>query len=116
MQIKTGELTGPALDWAVATLEKLPRDVLVVVGGRPIVHRTFLGEITELRCEFSAHWSQGGPIIEREKLTLEWTGEDWMAYIRHDEEFFGSTPLIAAMRCYAASKLGDEIDVPDDIV
>jgi len=53
------------------------------------------------------HWSFAGQIIEREKMTLEWTGEDWMAYIRHDEECFGPTPLIAAMRCYVASKLGD---------
>jgi hypothetical protein len=25
------------------------------------------------------------------------------------------TPLIAAMRCYVASKLGDEVDVPDEL-
>ena len=47
-------------------------------------------------------------------MTLEWTGEDWMAYIRHDEEYFGPTPLIAAMRCYVASVLGDEVEVPDE--
>jgi hypothetical protein len=61
-------------------------------------------------------WAQGGPIIEREKMTLEWTGEDWMAYIRHDEEYFGPTPLIAAMRCYVASKLGDQVEVPNELV
>ena len=27
----------------------------------------------------------------------------------------GPTPLIAAMRCYVASKLGDEVDVPDEL-
>ena len=25
------------------------------------------------------------------------------------------TPLIAAMRCYVASKLGDEVDVPEEL-
>lgn len=64
----------------------------------------------------SSDWAQGGPIVEREKITLEWTGEDWMGYIRHDEEFFGPTPLIAAMRAYVASKLGDSIDVPDHLL
>jgi hypothetical protein len=49
-------------------------------------------------------------------MTLEWTGEDWMAYIRHDEEYFGPTPLIAAMRCYVASQLGDEVEVPSDLM
>jgi hypothetical protein len=38
-----------------------------------------------------------------------------MAYIKHDDEFFGPTPLFAAMRCYVASKLGDEVDVPEDL-
>ena len=27
----------------------------------------------------------------------------------------GPTPLIAAMRCYVASKLGDEVEVPDEL-
>lgn len=25
-------------------------------------------------------------------------------------------PLIAAMRCYVASKLGDEVDIPEELV
>ena len=28
----------------------------------------------------------------------------------------GPTPLIAAMRCYVASKLGDEVNVPEDLL
>ena len=100
MQIKTGELTSAALDWAVALCE---------------CGDAWRYEDVDPHF-YSTDWSQGGPIIEREKLTIEWTGEDWMAYIRHDEEFFGSTPLMAAMRCYVASKMGDTVDVPDDLV
>ncbi len=95
MKIKTDELTGPALDWAVNQIEECCDDPCTPL--------------------FSTNWAQGGSIIEREKITLEWTGEDWMAYIRHDEEFFGATPLIAAMRCFAASRLGHEVEVPDDM-
>jgi hypothetical protein len=29
---------------------------------------------------------------------------------------FGDTPLIAAMRCYVASKLGDEVEVPAELI
>jgi hypothetical protein len=29
---------------------------------------------------------------------------------------YGPTPLIAAMRCYVASKLGDEVDVPEELM
>lgn len=28
----------------------------------------------------------------------------------------GPTPLIAAMRCYVASKLGDEVDIPEELI
>jgi hypothetical protein len=27
----------------------------------------------------------------------------------------GPTPLIAAMRCYVASKLGDEVELPEEL-
>ena len=96
-------LEGAALDWAV-TLAEYPNT-------EHDVWRNFRSE-----CHYSTDWAQGGPIIEREKMTLEWTGEDWMAYIRHDEEYFGPTPLIAAMRCFVASKLGDEVEVPDELL
>jgi hypothetical protein len=31
----------------------------------------------------------------------------------HDH--YGPTPLIAAMRCYVASKMGDEIELPEEV-
>jgi len=33
----------------------------------------------------------------------------------HDEGVYGPTPLIAAMRCFVASKLGEEVDVPQEL-
>jgi hypothetical protein len=96
--MKTSELTGIALDWAVAKC----------VGVEIIVRQ-------ENWDWYSSSWGDSGMIIEREKISIEWTGEDWMAYIEHDEEFFGQTPLIAAMRCYVASKLGDDIEIPEEL-
>lgn len=115
MKLRTSNLQGPALDWAVAKCE--PDDKSSIYfdesTGEPLCHDDWPDN---QMFQPSTDWSQGGPIIEREKLTIEWTGEDWMAYIRHDEEFFGLTPLIAAMRCYAASRLGDEVEVPASLV
>lgn len=60
----------------------------------------------------SADWIQGGPIIERERITVEWADAGrgaWHAYIRDDEDhpgFYGSTPLVAAMRAFVASEFG----------
>jgi hypothetical protein len=106
--MKTSELTGAALDWAVAKCE-LPDDW----SGAEIV----LGDATD----YSTDWAQGGPIIEREGIWLqpeigkEGTGNAWYAVSMHDTDSYGPTPLIAAMRCYVASKLGDEVDIPEEI-
>ncbi len=95
--MKTNKLTDAALDWAVMQC----RGLVWSLHGR---------------VPSSTDWSQGGPIIEREKITIEWTGEDWMGYIRHDDEVFGPTPLIAAMRCFVSSRLGDDIEIPSEII
>lgn len=40
-------------------------------------------------------------------------GDDWGSCFRVEKGGVqGATPLIAAMRCYVASKLGDEVEVP----
>jgi hypothetical protein len=102
--MKTSELEGPALDWAVSKCEGVEWEQGDLDAGE--YGPGFMP---------TTNWSQGGPIIEREKITPEWTGENWMAYIRHDDEFFGPTPLIAAMRCYVASVLGDTVEIPEEL-
>lgn len=113
-QIKTSELQGTALDWAVAKCEG-------VIKGDALD----IGFILEGGYTPSADWAQGGPIIEREMISVSrefssfTKGYEWAAWtpapIRDDAEAFGygSTPLIAAMRCYVASKLGDTVDIPE---
>lgn len=135
MKIRTSELKGQALDWAVAKCE----------GREPVYdmqsHGTLWtgwwlskgGEYEQLP-SYSTGWSQGGPIIEREDIsfrkyhrpksethgtyyamvcqesgtTIHWKG--WGARTQT-----GPTPLIAAMRCYVASKIGDEVDIPNEL-
>lgn len=117
--MKTSDLTGAALDWAVAkcivgnAMSRLRvrngRPDLLWDGGEPNGPR--------LPTEFSTDWSQGGPIIERENIALYPHGDG-----TYEAEVFlnpkrgaGPTPLIAAMRCFVASKLGDEVDVPEEL-
>jgi len=103
VKIKTSELTGAALDWAVAKCE-----------GKAFAE---LGEKFKFAYSPSTIWAQGGPIIERERITIRfWEGESVVdAYKWDTPSSTGPTPLIAAMRCYVASKLGDEIDVPEEL-
>lgn len=65
----------------------------------------------------SVNWQQAGPIIERERITVQASqAGDWRAYMSNGVyadaiQSRGDSPLIAAMRAYVASKFGDE--VPD---
>ena len=69
------------------------------------------------RAAYSTDWNQGGPIIEREKIGVFMLDGVWSARCQYKGAIVvyaeGPTPLIAAMRCYVASKLGDEVDVPE---
>ena len=116
--MKTSTLTGAALDWAVAKCEGLLLDNggnLQVFDGEVKAHPSTLGT----NYTPSTDWAQGGPIIEREGIATRENGdsEDWYACKRWDNHGkFGTTPLIAAMRCYVASKLGDDVEIPEDLV
>ena len=101
MKIKTSELTGAALDWAVAKCEGID------------FTRLDNGGWTADCFTPSEDWSQGGPIIEREGIATDFDGSVWCAsYNELPIAFYGPTPLIAAMRCYCCSKLGDEVEIP----
>ena len=120
--MRTSELTGPALDWAVATCEgkgiefddlKDPWLTLDGIAYQPLHSYTP-----------STDWAQGGPIVEREKIGFRFSGGfgfcAWKSYgvgpHQNEHSQYGPTPLIAAMRCYVASELGDEIELPDELL
>lgn len=129
--MKTSELVGAQLDWAVAKCEGL----------NPILSNSFdkgyaEGLVDEKFVYLhepmkrnraapafytgfhpSTDWALGGAIIEREKIDV-WThaGKVWAASTdKGYTEYRGTTPLIAAMRCYVASKLGDEVELPEGL-
>jgi hypothetical protein len=66
---------------------------------------------------YSTHWAQGGLIIEREKIGVWLYGVNtWKSTVnKFKYEAVGHTPLIAAMRCYVTSKLGYEIELPEEL-
>lgn len=121
MKIKTNELIGTALDWAVAQRE----------------HNVGWQSEGEDRDYYSTDWAQGGPIIERENVSISrnlsndevspgvfhLNPTDWLAQLdysallaQYNYAQNGPTPLIAAMRCYVASELGNEVEVPAELL
>lgn len=115
MRHKVSELEGALLDAAVAKAEgfvwKILQDRCAVeelgyaIGG---------GTGCWLPYEPSIEWMQGGPIIERERLVFAAGESDWGAFVYGEPNggAEGSTPLVAAMRAYVASKFGDEVELP----
>lgn len=127
MKVKTATLIGPALAWAVS-----------IVTIPDWAHNDRLENMMGL-CQDpyrpDIDWAQAGPIIDQE---APWVRESaaaspaiahlvtpdkkWFAYTSRRYEggdfhcYYGETFLIAAMRCVVASKLGVEIEVPDELL
>lgn len=104
----TIELSGENLDWAVAKAEGWT----ITRCGMPcncLQYRNPAGLCDRLPL-YSSDWSKGGPIIEREKISLENRDHGgippsrWFASRAGSADkstVVGSTPLVAAMRLYA---------------
>jgi hypothetical protein len=124
--MKTNELQGVALDWAVATCEKLDRYTDMTGWANDwAVYVDYDEGYAHAHYTPSTTWGWAGPIIEREKISLEHlpgagdAGADvWIATYVEGASIFeeqGPTPLIAAMRCYVAGRVGDEVDIPEEL-
>ena len=127
MKYKTSELSGDLLDLAVSIAEgrarprRVPASVLrndgvwepiyVIAEGPPFFPTT--------------DWAHGGPIIERERITLRWREHNgmmetgyWAAMKDADSLqpvsafwMVSPSPLVAAMLAFVAAKLGDEVEL-----
>lgn len=126
MEIRTSELTGTALDWAVAKCEGVSIFAVTWCGLPERYKLTYIPKRSKVYIYSpSTNWKQGGPIIEREGIEIrkgnplffpkgnergDYYEPLWLAAKMH-----GQTQLIAAMRCYVASKLGDEVEIPEEL-
>ena len=110
MKVKTNELDGAALDWAVGSVATC------------IPPTEFLRMVLQREYKPTRSWVDCGPIIERYGISLNppvFTGGDWVANINPGsfKDFkmrFAPTPLIAVCRVLVAANTGDEVDIPRD--
>ena len=142
--MKTAELTGAALDWAVAKCEGFIERPVYGRGAvkflRGLWKETALGgwdswvfrhdfERVREECEGriptcnstgiwqpSTDWSQGGPILDKHISELiDCVDDGWEACCNGTYGATGQTALEAVCKAYVASKLGDEVDVPKEL-
>ena len=129
MKVKTKDLTGISLDYAVALAAGATAfqsdDIrwFFNLHGDTYVLSSGWGSMSY---DPSTNWTQGGPIIEREEIGLRMNvpcspGRTWegrpspLARGAGGKYGYGPTPLIAAMRCVVASKLGEEVEIPEGL-
>lgn len=106
--IKVREAIGDTLDYLVAKCE----------GRNPLntlwVWDDLYGNHIEVPYSPSTDWAQGGPIIEYNQIGV-YPSESkhglWVARTLTLPHIYGNTPLVAAMRYYVISKLGEEITI-----
>lgn len=129
--VKVSELSGAALNWAVAKCLEVP---VIIKDGR-VLDAVLLEMQADgsLELDYATDWAQGGPIIGREmacnagrmlikdetwateafpRFSAEYTGSHW----EQSRKMYGPTPLIAAMRCLVVSKLGDTVEIPEELL
>ena len=120
MKVKTSELIDAALDWAVAKCEG-KNGVLHDDGITRCIVIAAPSGVYKGTWRPSLNWAQGGPIIEREGIGSfhyihGFHGPTWSASIGSGGfQQDGPNPLIAAMRCFVSSKLGDTVDIPEEL-
>lgn len=134
VEVKTAELEGAALDWAVAKADGLKADIHKApvyryeqnAKGEPVRirdgSREFLGVGPNMWSP-SVNWSQGGPLIDEHKIEFRYVSDDIVRAVLATGAAFiptpygtGETHLIAACRAIVAAKLGDTVSIPTELL
>lgn len=103
MNIKTSNLSGEALDWAVATAVPCA------------------GLTMGLAWSPSTTWVQCGALIQKYGVWLSDDADEenqgpWIASVNGGGMSYGETPLIAACRAIVSAKLSDIVDIPKSLI
>ncbi len=129
------DLSGFALDWFAAKcwysdgrIVRASQYGFIEVANSPETDAYFH------RCSLSTDWAQGGPILEKEGIGTVSQANDnsaWVASLAYARKVFrlspidlvysyctmrGPTPLVAGMRCFIVSRLGDKVIVPQELL
>lgn len=109
MKIKTSELEGKVLNWAVR---------YALDNRRPL-------DYVENRDNFSTCWNKGGPIGDLARINVRLIDDNpdvWAASLGDPWRMLpsvysvtGHSRLVAMMRCFVMSKLGEEVDAPEEL-
>jgi hypothetical protein len=115
--ISIDQLDGSALEWAVASAQRLGPAIDPI--DRSVVYHSEAGPWCRARF---LDWAEAGPVIERERISVEANDTDdgeWCGSVMVGDRCFvqwAPSPLIAAMRVFVQSKLGDQVEIPAELL
>ena len=127
MKIETSKLTGIALDWAVAKCEGVELNEKLLKQG-VLLENSLRGMIQNRHNNYSpsTYWDLGGPILDsmiKKGFLIQSTDPMYKnlppfkaSLDNWENGNYGETILITTMRCYVLSKLGNEIEIPDELM
>lgn len=128
IEVNTADLTGAALDWVVAQVEAVPVAIAAPHYGTDwrVYKPDFGGKYSP-----STDWAVGGPLIARFQVALIPEAHDGMKGTEMSERWYADvyydggeqyttehcdTVLIAACRAIVATKFGDSVQVPKELL
>lgn len=125
IEVKTADLAGHALDWAVAQAEGL--DAHLVPPQYNVPWRVFWtkrGQALEWNQIYNPHekWEITGPLIDKHNVSLhcpQHEGDFWAAWITNsgkDVVQGADNALSAACRAVVAHRLGGTVRVPKELL
>lgn len=117
IEVKTADLIGPALDWAVARAEGYTAHLGIDgnIYSSPaawIRDSRYCAPGVGIIWKPSTEWSQGGPLIEKYHVQIAPVRKQWLA-MHEAGDFRADSPLVAACRAVVSAKLGDTVQVPE---
>lgn len=126
IEVKTADLVGAPLDWAVAMAEGYKQDTenhLTIISPRGVFTSVSIrGAAEGFGFRPSTNWDQGGPLIEKHMVSLhcpQHDGDFWAAWITDNDKDVAQgaeQALPAACRAIVAAKLGDTVQVPKELM
>lgn len=127
VEVKTAELTGPALDWCVCMVaagaqyhDDYGRATLVMPGAAAMMDGLKRPGYAASVPDYSSDWALGGPLRDKYDVGIEPGVPDGLRYAyvpgRDLDGSFGETALIALCRVIVATELGDVVQVPAELV
>lgn len=123
MLVKTRNLQGASLDWAIAVIGEYEESLTSYMGADGNIYLATKDGYTHME---SRSWAQGGPIMSSRGISRTTCHSSlWIAYwtdgyTEGDEGKLcmqcDKSELVAGLRYYVALELGDEVDIPEELI